>query len=204
MPRSHLSLFEEAAGLYGGSGLTSSPCYLCVTESCCGRLFHSLLLLSPLGARSILRANRAFLCAISRSGPPKPTANEASFACAFDAIAAACAELVGLSQSGLKDDPLPMRETLDLCSGIFSHNNVVPYRPSTTKRASFCAARSSRCIPLLPHGSFDAKLAYCAAPWCDAPNARLSHRRCGVDPSGRAWAAPLETLGGCSARAVQW
>jgi len=67
---------------------------------------------SPEALRSILRANahRAFLYAISRFGPAESPTTKAAFARALRAIAAACAELVGPSQWGIRDDSSPVRE----------------------------------------------------------------------------------------------
>jgi hypothetical protein len=78
---------------------------------------HFLTLFSPLSGspealRSILHANahRAYLYAISRFGPAESPTTKAAFAQALRPIAAACAELVGPSQWGLRDDLSPVRE----------------------------------------------------------------------------------------------
>jgi hypothetical protein len=46
--------------------------------------------------------------------PPLPTSTKAAFSRALRAIAAACAELVGPSQWGVKDDSSPVREDANL------------------------------------------------------------------------------------------
>jgi hypothetical protein len=151
---------------------TSSPPYLMVRNICCGRLFHiptfhtPPLLGSPEALRSLLHANahQAFLYAISRFGPSEPTATKAAFARALRAIAVACAELVGPSQWGLRDDSSPVREDAKLALDYFFQ--VIMLRHSAPQGAnSFFAARSSRCVPPPPHGFLDAgQYIYCAAP----------------------------------------
>ena len=56
---------------------------------------------------------------MSRFGPSEPTATKAAFARALRAIAAACAELVGPSQWGLKDDSSSVREDVKLALEYF-------------------------------------------------------------------------------------
>jgi len=91
------------------------------------------LLGSPEALRSILHANahQAFLYAISRFGPSESTATKAAFARALRAIAAACAELVGPSQWGLKDDSSPVREDAKLALEYFFQ--VIILRPSVVQ-----------------------------------------------------------------------
>ena len=103
--------------------------YLMVRTYCCGQFFSPtnsrspvfLLLGSPQALRSLLHANahQAFLYAISRFDPSEPTATKAAFARALRAIAAACAELVGPSQWGLRDDSSPVREEAKLVLDYF-------------------------------------------------------------------------------------
>jgi armadillo repeat-containing protein 8 len=127
---------------------TSSPRYLTVRRHYYGTYpTHSLRSSSPSpipgspeALRSILHANahRAFLFAMSRFGPSEPTATKAAFARALRAIAAACAELVGPSQWGLKDDSSPVREEAKLALEYFfqvitSHH--LPYHETLTASA---------------------------------------------------------------------
>jgi hypothetical protein len=143
---------------------TSSPPYLMVRNNCCGRPFH-LPFLSPLpgspeALRSLLHANahQAFLYAISRFDPSEPTATKAAFARALRAIAVACAELVGPSQWGLRDDSSPVREdaklALDYFFQVISLCHSALHSPRGTN--SFSVARSSRRVPPPPHGFLDA------------------------------------------------
>jgi hypothetical protein len=83
------------------------------------------LLGSPQALCSLLHANahQAFLYAISRFDPSEPTATKAAFARALRAIAAACAELVGPSQWGLRDDSSPVREEAKLALDYFFQVN---------------------------------------------------------------------------------
>ena len=104
----------------------SSPLYLMVRSHCSGHLLHLPipllpLLGSPQALRSLLHANahQAFLYAISRFDPSEPTATKAAFARALRAIATACAELVGPSQWGIKDDSSPVREEAKLALDYF-------------------------------------------------------------------------------------
>ena len=101
----------------------SSPLYHMVRSHCSGCLFH--LPIPPLGSpqalRSLLVANahQAFLYAISSFDPSESIATKAAFARALRAIAAACAELVGPSQWGLRDDSSPVREEAKLALDYF-------------------------------------------------------------------------------------
>jgi len=76
---------------------------------------------SPEALRSLLHANahQAFLYAISRLDPSESTAVKAAFARALRAMAVACAELVGPSQWGLRDDSSPVREDAKLALEYF-------------------------------------------------------------------------------------
>jgi hypothetical protein len=65
---------------------------------------------------------------MSRFGPSEPTATKAAFARALRAIAAACAELVGPSQWGLKDDSSLVREDAKLALEYFFQ--VITSHPS--------------------------------------------------------------------------
>jgi len=88
---------------------------------------------SPEALRSILHANahRAFLYAISRFGPAESPTTKAAFARALRAIAAACAELVGPSQWGLRDDSSPVRE--DAKHALEYFFQVITLRPSVVR-----------------------------------------------------------------------
>lgn len=103
---------------------TSSRHCLTVRNHCCGTfslLFLLPLLGSPEALRSLLHANahQAFLYAISRFDSSEPAATKAAFARALRAIAVACAELVGPSQWGLRDDSSPVREDAKLALDYF-------------------------------------------------------------------------------------
>jgi hypothetical protein len=115
--------------------LTSSPNHLVTCALCKVMLrtslspahppyshFHSL---RPLEAfRSILHANEVLLYAISRFCRSELTAAEAAIAYAFDAIAAACAELVGISQPDPMNVFPPMREDAKLAGRTFSRHTL--------------------------------------------------------------------------------
>ena len=111
---------------------TSSRHYLMVRNHCCG-IFHLLFLLllpgSPEALRSLLHANahQAFLFAISRFDPSEPTSIKAAFARALRAIAVACAELVGPSQWGLRDDSSPVREDAKIALDYFFQVTTLRY-----------------------------------------------------------------------------
>ena len=119
--------------------------YLMVRTYCCGQFFSPtnsrspvfLLLGSPQALRSLLHANahQAFLYAISRFDPSEPTATKAAFARALRAIAAACAELVGPSQWGLRDDSSPVREEAKLVLDYF-------FQVTTLRHPAFRSSRT--------------------------------------------------------------
>jgi hypothetical protein len=127
---------------------TSSPRCLTVRRHYYGRLFRLLTPFTPLSPflftgspealRSILHANahQAFLYAISRFGASEPATTKAAFARALRAIAAACADLVGPSQWGLKDDSSPVREdakvALDYFFQVISSHPIDPSHANTT------------------------------------------------------------------------
>ena len=199
----------------------SSHPYLMVRNHCCGHPFHlpipvllSPLLGSPQALRSLLHANahQAFLYAISRFDPSEPTATKAAFTRALRAIAAACAELVGPSQWGLRDDSSPVREEAKLALDYFFQVITLHHPASRSSRVTNnSVARSSRCVPPAPHGYLDAgQHIYCAASCCGTSRTESSHCCCGMDPSGRARTRsfsgppPLGTPRGYSARALRW
>jgi armadillo repeat-containing protein 8 len=76
---------------------------------------------SPEALRSLLLSNahQAFLYAISRFSPSEPPATKAAFSRALRALAVACAELVGPSQWGLRDDSSPVRDDAKLALEYF-------------------------------------------------------------------------------------
>jgi hypothetical protein len=195
---------------------TSSRHCLTVRNHCCGifcLLFLFPLLGSPEALRSLLHANahQAFLYAISRFDPSEPTAIKAAFARALRAIAVACAELVGPSQWGLRDDSSPVREDAKLALDYFFQVILLRHSALHAPRGTNSpAARSSRCLPPPPYGFLDAgQHIYCAAPQCGAPRTESSYCCRRVGPSGRARprcfsrAAWLGTPGGYSARAFR-
>jgi hypothetical protein len=169
---------------------------------------------SPQALRSLLHANahQAFLYAISRFDPSEPTATKAAFARALRAIAAACAELVGPSQWGLRDDSSPVREEAKLALDYFFQVIALRNPASRSSRlTNNSVARSSRCVPPSPHGYLGAgRNIYRAAPCCGTSRTKSSYCCCGMGPSGRTWTrsfpgpAPLGTPRGYSARALRW
>jgi armadillo repeat-containing protein 8 len=76
---------------------------------------------SPEALRSLLLSNahQAFLYAISRFSPSEPPATKAAFSRALRALAVACAELVGPSQWGLRDDSSLVRDDAKLALEYF-------------------------------------------------------------------------------------
>ena len=197
----------------------SSPLYLMVRSYCSGHLLHLPipllpLLGSPQALRSLLHANahQAFLYAISRFDPSEPTATKAAFARALRAIATACAELVGPSQWGIRDDSSPVREEAKLALDYFFQVITLrhpAFRSSWVTNNS--VARSPRYIPPTPHGYLDAgQHIYRAAPCCGTSRTESSYCCCGMGFSGRTRTrsfsrpAPLGTPRGNSARALRW
>ena len=76
---------------------------------------------SPEALRSLFLSNahQAFLYAISRFSSSESPATKAAFSRALRAIAVACAELVGPSQWGLRDDSSPVREDAKIALEYF-------------------------------------------------------------------------------------
>jgi hypothetical protein len=201
----------------------SSPPYLMVRNHCCRRLFHLPITVlpssfttigSPQALRSLLHANahQAFLYAISRFDPSEPTVTKAAFARALRAIAAACAELVGPSQWGLRDDSSPVREEAKLVLDYFFQVIALRHPAFRSLRlTNNSVARSSRCVPPTPHGYLDAGWhIYRAAPCCGTSRTESSYFCCGMDPSGRtrtgsfSGPAPLGKARSYSACALRW
>ncbi|KAI0253577.1 ARM repeat-containing protein [Lactifluus subvellereus] len=90
---------------------------------------------SPEALRSLLLSNahQAFLYAISRFSPSESPATKAAFSRALRAIAVACAELVGPSQWGLRDDSSPVREDAKIALEYFFQLEVLDvYLPLLT------------------------------------------------------------------------
>jgi hypothetical protein len=109
-------------------------------------------------ADRLLQANAyyAFLYAISWFDPSEPTVTKAPFARALRAIAAACTELVGPPQWGLREDSSPVHEAklaLDYFFQVFTLRHPA-FRSSLVSNNSI--ARSSQCVPPAPHGYLDA------------------------------------------------
>jgi hypothetical protein len=172
------------------------------------------LLGSPQALRSLLHANahQAFLYAISRFDASESTATKAAFARALRAIAAACAELVGPSQWGLRDDSSPVREEAKLVLDYFFQVITLRHPAFRSSRVTNnSVARSSRCVPPSPYGYLDAgRHIYRAAPCCGTPRTESSYFCCGMGPSGRtrtrsfSGPAPLGKARGYSACALRW
>jgi armadillo repeat-containing protein 8 len=104
---------------YGAQSLLRTPCRVVIPDP------PSPLLLSLSGSPEALRslllsnAHQAFLYAISRFSPSEPPATKAAFSRALRALAVACAELVGPSQWGLRDDSSPVRDDAKLALEYF-------------------------------------------------------------------------------------
>ncbi|KAI0284920.1 ARM repeat-containing protein [Russula brevipes] len=115
--------FEEAAGSQDDIRVEAA------------HVITSLSYGSPEALRSLLHANahQAFLFAISRFEPSESVATKAAFARALRAIAVACAELVGPSQWGLRDDSSSVREDAKITLDYFFQLEVLDvYLPLLT------------------------------------------------------------------------
>ncbi|KAI0263468.1 ARM repeat-containing protein [Gloeopeniophorella convolvens] len=127
--------FEEAAGSQDDIRVEAA------------QVIASLSYGSPEALRSLLHANahQAFLYAIARFGPSESPATKAAFARGLRALAVACAELVGPSQWGLKDDSSPVREDARLAlEYLFQLEVLDVYLPLLTDasvQASVCISQ---------------------------------------------------------------
>jgi hypothetical protein len=100
----------------------------------------------------------------------------------FRAIAAACRALVGLAHGVSGVIHYPCGKTQNWCWSIFPGT----YLSAVHHEAPSASAQLEALDIYLPPHGFDTiwlQLITCAVPWCGDPRAKLSYRRCGVDPS---------------------
>jgi armadillo repeat-containing protein 8 len=173
--------FEEAAGSQDDIRVEAAQVITSLSYGAQSQLrtfFHVLIpclrLLSsgsPEALRSLLLSNahQAFLYAISRFSPSEPPATKAAFSRALRALAVACAELVGPSQWGLRDDSSLVRDDAKLALEYLFQVMRCVYWSLPTRPDCVCIARGSGRVPSPPHRFFAAdQHLHCATPWRSA------------------------------------